>query len=260
MAGRKDRAIEYRDQQIPPGLIFPAKCGDQGQGNDIDDVDRHHSAHRAGGIDLRPLLNVLRQRAAEGAVRDIDAGIAEDQQAVGDIHIDRLGPVGPGGMRPEGQHQDDGGQGCADEQPGTVAAPAGLGTVAEAADQGIIDGVPKPGNQHQKGNRSHRDAAYVRIEDHEEIAHEHPAEITAHITEAIGDFADQRDFYVRLLRRFFTRHDQPSFAMRTTAFTMFALSATLLSIAFWISSKSNTSVTMPFRLTRPAATASIAMG
>ena len=232
MAGRKDRAIEHRDQQIPPGLILPAKSGDQGQSNDIDDVDRHHGAHRAGGVDLSPLLNVLRQCAAESAVRDIDAGVAKDQQAVGDIHIDRLGTIRPGGMCPEGQHQNDSGQGCADEQPGTVTAPAGLGAVAETADQGIVDGVPKPGNQHQKGNRSHRDAAYVRVEDHKEVAHEHPAEIASHVAEAISYLADQRNLYVCLLRHIFTRHDQPSFTMRTTAFTMFALSVTLLSIAF----------------------------
>ncbi|TCL57175.1 hypothetical protein EDD76_10937 [Kineothrix alysoides] len=45
-----------------------------------------------------------------------------------------------------------------------------------------------------------------------------------------------------------------------TDFTIFALSATLASIAFWISSKSKTLVTIPFKLILPPATASIAIG
>ena len=46
----------------------------------------------------------------------------------------------------------------------------------------------------------------------------------------------------------------------TTDFTMSALSLTLRSIAFWMSSKSKTLVTTPFTLTFPVATASMAMG
>ena len=49
-------------------------------------------------------------------------------------------------------------------------------------------------------------------------------------------------------------------AIFTTALTMLALSATLRSMAFWMSSKSKMSVTMPFKFTLPEATASMAMG
>ena len=260
MAGGEDTAIENRHQQIALGLIIPAKGGNQGQRDNIDDVDRHHGAHRAGGVDLCPLLNVLGQRAAEGPIGDIDAGVPAYQKAVGDIHIDRLGPVGPVGVCPEGQDQDNGCQGRADEQPGAVTAPAGVGAVAETADNGVVDGVPKPGDQHQQRYRCHRNGAYVCVEDHQEIAHEHPAEITAHIPEAVSDFADKRDLYVHILGGFVRFHPQPSPAIRTTALTILALSATLRSMAFWMSSKSKISVTMPFKLTFPAATASIAMG
>lgn len=51
-----------------------------------------------------------------------------------------------------------------------------------------------------------------------------------------------------------------SYPIFTTAFTIFALSRTLLSIASWMLSKSKTWVTIPFRFTFPAATASMAIG
>lgn len=49
-------------------------------------------------------------------------------------------------------------------------------------------------------------------------------------------------------------------AILTTAFTMLLLSETLRSIAFCMSSKSKMSETIPFKLTLPVATASIAIG
>ena len=55
-------------------------------------------------------------------------------------------------------------------------------------------------------------------------------------------------------------HTFVSSAIFTTALTMLALSEMLLSMAFWMSSKSKMLVTMPFRLILPEATASIAMG
>ena len=55
-------------------------------------------------------------------------------------------------------------------------------------------------------------------------------------------------------------HTFVSSAIFTTALTMLALSEMLLSMAFWMSSKSKMLVTIPFRLILPEATASIAMG
>ena len=59
---------------------------------------------------------------------------------------------------------------------------------------------------------------------------------------------------------FWLRYYQYFYEIFTTDFTMSALSLTLRSIAFWMSSKSKILVTTPFTLTFPVATASIAMG
>ena len=123
-----------------------------------------------------------------------------------------------------------------------------------------MEGVPETGEEHQQGNRRHGDAAHVGVEDHEEVAYEHPAEVTAHVAKTVGDLADEGDFDVGVLLGRVDGHAQPSFAIFTTALTMLALSDTLLSMAFWMSSKSKMLVTIPFKFTFPAATASIAMG
>jgi hypothetical protein len=93
VADGENRTVQHRDQQIPLGLVFSAKSGDQGQGDDIDDVDGDHGAHGAGGIDLSALLNILGQRPAQGAIGDVNAGVTQYQQAVGDVHIHRFGRI-----------------------------------------------------------------------------------------------------------------------------------------------------------------------
>ena len=158
---------------VTPGLISLAEQSDQGQGDHVDNVDGDHGAYGAGGVDLRPLLNILGQCAAQSSVRDVHAGVPQDQNAVSNIHIYGFGRVGPGGMRPKGQYQHKGCQGRANEKPGAVAAPAALGAVTQRTDQRVIDGVPKPGDQHKGRDGGHRDAADVCIEDHQEIANKH---------------------------------------------------------------------------------------
>ena len=85
------------------------------------------------------------------------------------------------------------GLGCAEEQPGAVAAPAGMRLVAEPADDRVIDGVPDAGYQHQGRHGPHADTEDVRIEDHQEVADKHPAEITSHIAHAVSQLAHERD-------------------------------------------------------------------
>lgn len=195
----KDAAIENGEQKIPPGLISLAKQGNQGQGDHVDDIDGDHGAHGAGGIDLCPLLDVLCQRAAQGTAGNIDAGVPQDQNAVGNVHIYGFGRVRPGGMGPKRQHQHKGRQGRAEKKPGTVAAPATLSAVTERTDQRVIDGIPKPGDQHQGGNGGHRDAAHIRVKDHQKIANKHPAEVAAYIAKAIRQLAEERNFDIGFL-------------------------------------------------------------
>ena len=71
--------------------------------------------------------------------------------------------------------------------------------VAQRTDDRIVYRIPEAGNQHQQGHGRHADTADIGIEDHQEIADKHPAEITAHIAHAIGDFADQWNFDIGIL-------------------------------------------------------------
>lgn len=61
-------------------------------------------------------------------------------------------------MGPEGERQDEGCQRSADERPGAVTSPAGIGAVAEAANEG---GVPEAGEEHQQGHRRFDDVGLV---------------------------------------------------------------------------------------------------
>lgn len=61
-------------------------------------------------------------------------------------------------MGPEGERQDEGCQRSADERPGAVTSPAGIGAVAEAANEG---GVPQAGEEHQQGHRRFDDVGLV---------------------------------------------------------------------------------------------------
>ena len=47
----------------------------------------------AGGVDFRTLLDVLGQGAAERTIRDVHAGIAQNQYTVSNVHIQALGTV-----------------------------------------------------------------------------------------------------------------------------------------------------------------------
>ena len=102
-------------------------------------------------------------------------------------------------MRPERQHEHHSSCRRAEQQPWTVASPAGTGTVAQRTDHGVIDGIPEAGDQHQEGHCRHADAADIGVKNHQEVANEHPAEVAAHIAHAVSDFTDQRDFDVRIL-------------------------------------------------------------
>ena len=51
----------------------------------------------------------------------------------------------------------------------------------QPSDDRIVDGVPKPGKQHQSRHCTHSNSKNIRIKNHQEISHKHPTEITPHI-------------------------------------------------------------------------------
>ena len=87
MAERKDAAVEHRHHQVAVRGVVAAEVRDERKRDDVEDVDGDHRADRAGGVDFRALLDVLRQRAAQRTVGNVDASVAEHQHAVGDVHI-----------------------------------------------------------------------------------------------------------------------------------------------------------------------------
>ena len=57
-----------------------------------------------------------------------------------------------------------------------------------------VTGAPKRshGRKHQCGYGAHADAEHVGVENHEEVAYEHPTEVASYIAHTIGKLADER--------------------------------------------------------------------
>ena len=129
MAGSKNDAIEDGNSQVAVLDIALAKVLYQGYGNDVNDTNGNHRTDGATGIQGSSLINILRHGSAQRSVWQVDAGIASNQDAVGDGHVDNLGCLRPLGMGPEGEHQYQSRKRGTKQQPRTEPAPTGLGLV-----------------------------------------------------------------------------------------------------------------------------------
>ena len=82
MAGGEDDAVYDGHGQIAELCVALAEECHERHGDDVKDADGYHCAHRAAGVELGTLVDVLCHRYAECAVRQIDAGISEHQNSV----------------------------------------------------------------------------------------------------------------------------------------------------------------------------------
>ena len=196
MAGRKDASVNSRHQKISPFIISAAKGRNQRNRDNVDNADGDHCADGTKRIDFGPLFYILCHGAAQRPIGNIHAGITQHQNTVSNCHINNLYRRRPVRMGPECQHQYNGCKGRSNQQPGTVSSPSGMGFVTQPSDDRIVDGVPKPGKQHQSRHCTHSNSKNIRIKNHQEISHKHPTEITPHIAHAVSNFADQRHFYI----------------------------------------------------------------
>ena len=143
VAQGKDASVNNGYQEISPSVAARAQRFNQRHRYDIDDSNGNHGCHGPEGINLRTLLYVLGHGPAQGPVRDIDAGISQNQNAVCNTHVHNLGCTVPARMGPEGQYQNNGCQGRRHKKPGPVSPPSGMGPVGQASDDGVINSVPK---------------------------------------------------------------------------------------------------------------------
>ena len=95
-------------------------------------------------------------------------------------------------MRPEREYENEGRYGSAEEKPRTKASPARVGLVGKCSDDRVVHGIPDARYEHQCGYGAHADAEHVGVENHEEVAYEHPTEVASYIAHAIGKLADER--------------------------------------------------------------------
>ena len=192
MAGGEDNAIYYSYCQIAELCVALAKECYERHGYDIQHTDGNHCAHRAACIELSSLVNVLCHSSAECAVRQVDASVAKHQDAVGHSHIHNLCSLAPVGVCPESEHEYDGCYGCSEQKPRAEASPACVGLVGKGSDDRIVHGIPYSRYKHKCGYGAHSDAKHVGVENHEEVAYEHPTEVAAYIAHSIGNLADER--------------------------------------------------------------------
>ena len=194
MAGGEDDAIEHSHGEIAIFGVAGTKPADEWHGYDVDYADGHHRAYRAAGVEFGSLVDILCHGSAESAIRQVDAGIAQYQDAVGHCHVDDLGGLAPFGVCPEGEYQHQCRDRGSEEQPWAESSPASMGLVGECADDWVVDSIPESGYKHQGGYSAHADSKHVCVEYHEEVAYKHPTEVAAHVAHAIGELADEGNF------------------------------------------------------------------
>ena len=74
-------------EAIAHGGVSAAQRGDHGNDDDADSGDGDVSQGDTHGGEFGPFIGILGQDAGHCTVGDIDAGVAENQQAVGEIHV-----------------------------------------------------------------------------------------------------------------------------------------------------------------------------
>jgi len=67
-----------------------------------------------------------------------------------------------------------------------------VGLVGKGSDDRVVHGIPYSRYEHKCSHRAHSDAKHVGVENHEEVAYEHPTEVAAYIAHSIGNLADER--------------------------------------------------------------------
>ena len=186
MARGEYGAVEHRHGEVGRSGRLSAEGVDERKRDDVDDADCDHSRERTRRVEARALVDVLRHRAAERSVRKVDARVAQDEKRIRRVHVGGLRAVAPVGMRPERQRENNGGQRRAEGEPRTEPAPTRARLVGEKPDKRIVHRVPHARDEHQRRHGGHRDAEDVRVEEHEEVPHEHPREVASDVAEAVG--------------------------------------------------------------------------
>ena len=105
VASGEDQAINHGYGEITLLRVVIAQPTDQGDSDDVNHPDGDHGTDRAAGVQLRPLVDVLRHGSTEGAVGQVHTGISQYQEAVGNGHINDLRRLAPLGMSPKGERE-----------------------------------------------------------------------------------------------------------------------------------------------------------
>ena len=191
MAGGEYYTIYYSYCQIAELCVALAQECNERHGYDIQHTDGNHRAHRTACVELSSLVNVLCHSSAECAVRQVDASVAKHQDAVGNSHIHNLCSLAPVWMRPECEHKYNSCNRSSEQKPRTETSPTCVGLVGKGSDDRVVHGIPYSRYEHKCGYCAHSDAKNVGVENHKEVANEHPTEVAAYIAHSIGNLADE---------------------------------------------------------------------
>jgi hypothetical protein len=164
-------------------------------GHDATELrERHPIAVEAGAFQ-----RIIRHHAGQRAVGDVDGGIEQHQEIIGDP-----GPHELAGRaeieRGEGEDEDDGQRQAQPDQIGPEPAPAGLRAVRHGTDEKVHHAIRAAGKHQHRACSRRGDAEDVGVIKHDEIHHQRPDEVAGGVAEAITDFFLKGEFHERELR------------------------------------------------------------
>lgn len=150
--------------------------------------------HKAPGLQGDALCRVVSDHPAKRAVRDIDHGIEQGQQGIGDGGVDHFA-VQAEVWRGVGQHADQAKRDGTEQDPRTELTPAAAGAVGNQPHAGVGDGIQRTGQQEHGADEPGGDTEDIGIEKHHVQHNVIENDVTCGVTHAVTNFLfDRQNF------------------------------------------------------------------
>ena len=208
-AGQRTRRGQGAEDHAEDGVLVLGAPADHFL--EVREGKQRHEAHCIGtdhpvGGELVLLVVIGRHHAEQRAVGHVDGGIGHHHQQIEGIGIDAH-PGRAQVRRIEQQGEDDAQRNGAENQPGTIGAPAGLGTVGDGAHQRVRHHIEQARHQHEGGGIGDREAEDIGKEQREGDGHHFPGDaascgVSQRIADFLGEFSGHNYLCIRSLMIF----------------------------------------------------------
>ena len=190
-AGHGHEGCDESEGRAEDGILMLLRAADEAlEVRYADEGDETHGIgadHTEGG-ELVPFVRVLCHDVEQRTIRHVDHGIAGHHEQVEAIGPDTL--AGEPKFRREEQEGKDDTEGYrTEDEPWTVGAPAGLGSVGNRAHEWVRDDIKHAGDEHEYARVRESEPEDIRKEHREGDGHDLPGDAAGSgITQSISYF------------------------------------------------------------------------